>query len=302
MNIRHLITTQNVVLIEGPTGSGKNYYAKKIHAESKTAHRPFVQINIASLSESIFESEMFGHVKGAFTGAISDKVGFCERARNGTLFIDEIGELSLQLQAKLLTLIEDRLYYPVGSTTPKEFNGRFILASNKNIEKMVETAEFREDLYYRIRYYNLKLPKLYKNDQLGQIIKNEYNQQLIFSNRFHNRFMNRKTIEILEAYSWPGNYRELKQTISYILETGELPSWVSASPHNKNTKEKSFDYYTELENFEKSFLSRCMEHMNGRINRTAQITGLSKPTLISKLKKYDIDRRLYNVNHLQEAG
>jgi DNA-binding NtrC family response regulator len=292
------------ILITGPTGTGKSRLAKEIHKHSKQSESLFIQVNIASLNENLFESEIFGHCKGAFTNAHAAKSGFCGSVGAGSLFLDEIGDLSLQKQASLLKLIDERLYYPVGSNEEKKFMGRLIFATNKNLEEMVAEKTFREDLYFRIRYISYQLEPI-SIDKQGLALKiwSEINNKKLEWSNYETRFSN-DLIQRLKLYDWPGNYRELKNTIDYFfhlnkaqLNISDLPYWIKEKGTLEITTNKSM-FKLALADFEREFLSRELEINNGKINQTALVTGINKVTLISKLKKYGIDRRQYKFNQI----
>lgn len=305
MNITQLSRTNKPILILGETGVGKTALAKKIHKLS--ARNYFNQLNINSLSSSLFESEMFGHLKGSFSGAITDKKGFCEITGSGTLFLDEIGDLSLELQVKLLTLIDESKYFPVGSCTQKTFYGRLIFATNKDLAKMVEKGTFRKDLYFRLRYFELDLPPLRSSKNLLEEIMNKVMDVRVALNT-QNIILSPNVIDLLTNYKWPGNYRELENTIEYLYLLGkskisceDLPNWINTPNANMKTQDEDL-YYDALALFERSYFKRILRKYEGRVNITAQNIGLSKVTLISKLKKYDIDRREFkNLNIVEEA-
>lgn len=296
MKLSLMQKTNLPILILGETGTGKSCLAKSIAKYSSL----FLPLNIASLNPNIFESELFGHVKGAFSGAQITREGFCERVGNGVLFIDEIGELSLAMQTKLLTLIDERIFYRVGCSIPRKFKGRLIFATNKDLFEMVRKGEFREDLYYRLRLIEKKLKPLREMDNLFQIIldiinnmKLKYDENIIFDEY---------TLSILESYDWPGNFRELNNTIEVLFFLGkerivasDLPTWVRekkivSKKQNINVAKNSYSYQESMEEFEELFFRKLLERNDGRINQSAQVCGISKVTLISKLKKYDINR------------
>lgn len=294
IELNRVLNNDNTVLITGKTGTGKTYTAKKIHKLSKYKNEKLVSLNIASLSDSLFESELFGHVRGSFSGATSDKKGFCEVASNGILFLDEIGELKKETQAKLLTLIDDKVFYSVGCTQPKRFRGKIIVATNKNLPEMVNSGEFREDLYYRLRFYELRMTELIKYPNYKQVIWTEVQNYLINQNKLHIKITN-DFYEALYNYLWPGNFRELKNTIEYVFSSEEhsicrknLPYWiVENKPYGAA---KGHLYHYSMESFEKNYLEQSLKKYAGKINLTAEMIGLNKVTLISKLKKYDINR------------
>ena len=170
----HLTKIQENLLVQGATGSGKSHLARWVHENSDRSHLQFFQVNIASLSKGLFESELFGHKKGSFTGAINDKLGFCEKVGRGTLFIDEIGELSLEQQKTLLTLLEEKIFYQVGSEIVKKFKGVFIFATNKDLNLEVQKGRFREDLYHRLRSYTYNIEDFSLRTDKGLKIYEEF--------------------------------------------------------------------------------------------------------------------------------
>lgn len=291
------------LLITGNTGVGKTYLAKEIHSLGR-ANKNFIHVNCASFSKNLIESELFGHTQGAFTGALKNKVGFCEVVGDGTLFLDEFAELSLETQAKLLTLIDERCFYKVGDTAVKKFKGRFIFATNKNLEKEVAAGKFREDLYYRIRYFHISLKDIKQRSDFQSIfwqmvnsLKVEFEQSVVF---------NEKSLNKLLLYSWPGNYRELKNTLKYLFLLGkeiisedDLPEWICEISKSEGL---SHNYYKHLFEFERNYFEMMMRSVGGRVNKCAKLAGISKVTLISKLKKYDIDKAYYqNFESLEKA-
>lgn len=306
MNISVIENTKEPVLILGATGTGKSVLAKRIHNCSTNSEQKFIHLNIASVSHGLFESTLFGHCRGSFTGAILDKPGFCEVVGRGTLFIDEIGELSLEKQAKLLTLIDERSYYPVGSTVQKKYLGRLIFATNKDLDLMVKKREFREDLLYRIRFFSIKLKELHEQVDKEKIIINEIEKLRKNLGREKLNF-SCKAIDQILNYTWPGNYRELENTLKYLyylnkndIHQNDLPEWLS-SQYSSRRELKESKYYDALRTFEKAYLENQLKKFRGKINLTAQMIGISKVTLISKLKKYDINRSNYkllsNIGH-----
>jgi DNA-binding NtrC family response regulator len=294
MKVETLAKVQSVILIEGETGTGKTTLAKKIHQFSNRKNRPFIVVDLAAISESLIESELFGHCKGSFTGAMRDKIGFLSQIDGGTLFLDEIGEISPQLQKKLLRVLENKTYYPVGSTTAKKFEGTVIAATNVNLEKEVLKGRFREDLYFRLNIFKYKIPPIIENPALLSLAIDEIflikKQELGVSDLELCHDAKKK----LMMHSWPGNYRELKNVIEYLIVgcEGEItekdipifkPEEIPSGIHE--------NYYEALAFFEKDFLSKKLLKYEGRINKTSREVGISKATLISKVKKYDINIR-----------
>lgn len=290
------------ILITGETGTGKTVRAREIHFKSLRKNRPFIHVNIAAISENLFESELFGYKKGAFTGATTDKEGLLDSVNGGTLFLDEIGELNLQQQAKLLTVLEQKEYFPVGGIKTKKFNGSIIYATNKNLDKLVREGKFREDLYFRIRVNQIELRPLRESENIFEAVigelnslKAKYNIKSLFK---------AEVISLLAAYNWPGNYRELNSTIKVLLslnkekiEVEDLPSWIVGSIVEERAKCDD-TYRHRLEEFEKALFLKIMQKNKGGVNKSAIDLNISKGTLISKLRKYGIDRRYFkNFKH-----
>ena len=300
----HLTKIKENILITGATGVGKSFLAKWIHENSSRNQSHYFQINIASLNSQLFESELFGHKKGSFTGASSDKQGFCERVGHGTLFIDEIGELDLEQQKKILTLVEERTYYSVGSNDPKRFKGVLIFATNKNLVLEVKKGHFREDLYYRIRSYMFEMEPLNKcRDKYLKVIEELNNCKL--KQKKLNLIVSSNLMTFLKTYHYPGNYRELRQIVDYIVFMGadlvcleHLPNWISK---NEIEGVNNDCFYEAQGKFEKKFLTKKLSKYQGRINYTSEMINLSKVTLISKIKKYDINIKDMKINKVFTA-
>jgi len=275
------------ILITGETGTGKTTLAHSFHQKSNRALMPFLGININAIPNELFESTLFGHRKGSFTGAITEHQGLCESIGSGTLFIDEIGDLTLPMQTKLLQLIDQKIFFPVGSNHSKPFNGRLIFATHKHLEELVELNLFRKDLYYRIRFLQHKLrPLREQRNEIEMVIDKILGTDLCI-----------KTKSALLNYSWPGNYRELHQTLEFmkVASTGGsidnlcLPAWISPSDTYHSVNFEDNDYQDSLEHFERELLNKALCKTKGRINQTARELNISKTTLLSKIRKYQIN-------------
>lgn len=294
-----LANIRKPILITGESGTGKTYLAKKLHRESDKKKEAFVMVDLASISESLIESELFGHTKGSFTGALVNKSGYLDKVGGGTLFLDEVGELSLASQKKLLLLFEEKLYSQVGSTEFRSFKGRIIVATNKNLKAMVKEGSFREDLYYRLNIFTLKTTPLRENkkklkelcEDIFFACKEEVGRQELR--------LSEETRCFLENYSWHGNIRELKNCLEYVVcmsegplvERGELPSWIDEkvealgeAPHFEQ-----LNYREAVEEFEKKYLNNALLRYMGKINLTSQMLSMNKTTLIAKVRKYGIN-------------
>ena len=211
--INKVARTDANILVIGENGTGKELIVKEIHNISRRADEVFISIDLGTITETLFESEMFGHTKGAFTDAKEDKTGWFETASGGTLFLDEIGNLSLTMQSKLLTAIQNRLIYKVGSKTPIPFEIRLICATNKNLQEMVSKNLFREDLYYRINTIVIEIPPLRDRDEDIVLLAEHFLKE--YANKYEKFYLkfNSKTLDKLMKYNWPGNVRELQHTI-----------------------------------------------------------------------------------------
>lgn len=273
------------VLITGETGSGKEIIARFIHGVSARRTAPFVAVNCGNMQEQLFESELFGYRKGAFTGADSNKRGLVSAAERGTLFLDEIGELPLPSQAKLLRFIETKTYYPLGSVEQKTANVRFIAATNRNPAEEAENGTFRKDLYYRLNVVEIKVPPLRERKEDIMPLA-EY-----FLGRF--RHINPKiegfsadSVRFLENYSYPGNVRELSNIIerAVILETGHIISPASLhmpDPAGRGTSRKLDDVVRE-------HILTALSEAGGSKTKAAEILGIDASTIYRRLKEYGI--------------
>lgn len=282
--------TDETVLITGETGSGKDLIAKKIHDLSPRKNKPYIVVNMASISSSLFESELFGHEKGAFTGAANEKLGYFEAANHGTIFLDEIGELPKELQGKLLRTIQYNEIYRIGSSKPIKLNIRIITATNKDLIEAVNNNEFRADLYHRLNRGFIHLPPLINRDDDIIILSNHF---LEIGNKKYNKeikgFSN-TVLQQLKTYNFPGNVRELENIIlNTVVKTrnSDKITEVELPYHKKefkNDSEPSQKLLT-LDNAIKKHIKEIIQHTNGNIQKAAVILGLSERTLQRRLKK-----------------
>ena len=306
----------SAVLITGETGTGKDMLAEAIHQASNRAKGPFVKINCGALPETLLESELFGHQKGAFTGAVENKPGRFRLAHNGTLYLTEVGDLPLALQVKLLTFLDDKVVYPLGSTKGFQANVRVITATHRNLDMMVKERMFRKDLMFRLNVVRLHLPPLRKRGDDVRLILDHFLN--IFASRFRKDVKNisKKALQILLDYSFPGNVRELRNVVEYavnICPKGQIqpmhlpaylmdaksqsalspfgeaePSEWSAPPITSNI-EKS-DHWTWASR-ERDIIMEALVKAGGRRNKAAAILGWGRSTLWRKMKQYKINEQ-----------
>jgi formate hydrogenlyase transcriptional activator len=289
-NVKQVADTNVTVLLLGETGTGKGVIAKAIHNTSICKNRQMIQINCASLSPSIIESELFGHEKGAFTGAHIRRTGCFERAHGSTLFLDEIGELPIELQAKLLRVLQDGVFERVGGNETIKCDVRVIAASNRDLEKEIESGKFRRDLYYRLNIFPVYIPPLRERmDDIPLFINFFIEKYSKISGKYFNAIA-QKDIEALQSYSWPGNIRELENLIARSVITspeGNLIINLSASPGTAVAGK------TSLVDFERAFILKTLENTIWRINGpkgAARQLGLNPSTLRLRMKKLNIQR------------
>jgi len=281
--IRNSALSEAPVLIFGESGTGKNLTAKAIHALSRRKDGPFISINCASLNEQLLESELFGHKKGAFTGAISDRIGRFEAAHNGTIFLDEIGDMSLTMQAKLLTVLEEKVVERVGEQKPIPANVRLISATNKDLSQLVSEGKFREDLFYRVNTIAIKTPPLRERVEDIPLLASHYLKKISAVNSKDIRRISSRALDVLVNYSWPGNVRHLVNALEHsaitckgdTIERSDLPDYVI----HRNKMERKEDQ-TDHEN-----IRSVLAMYKGNKTLTAKHLGICRATLWKRLKE-----------------
>ncbi len=311
-NIYNLIDrvspTDSTILITGETGTGKELVARAIHYNSLRKDCDMVAVNCAALPETLLESELFGHVKGAFTGAIRDKKGKFELADKGTIFLDEIGELSTLTQVKLLRVLQERQIERVGGEKTINVDIRIIAATNQDLLALIEKGKFRKDLFYRLNIITIRLPLLKERADDVPLLVDHFIE--IFNNRF-NKNMSGITPGVLRklmSYSWPGNIRELEGVIekavlleeSETIENVELSTYHSEMPHTLppllNAEPDISSYYhmqEHLDNIEKEYFINAFKKHKGKISDIAEYTGLNRRTILNKMKKFSIKKNMF---------
>jgi transcriptional regulator with PAS, ATPase and Fis domain len=289
--------TDATILIEGSTGAGKDLLAKVIHSASRRPDKPFVKVNCAAIPDNLLESEMFGYVKGAFTGAERDKTGRFQEADGGTIFLDEIGDLPLPLQAKLLRVLEDKEFYRLGSRHTVKVNVRIISASNRNLEKLVAKRLFREDLYYRLNVFRIELPELRDRRVDLPMLIGHILRRLCAARSARLPEVSEKVMEILLNYNYPGNVRELENILEHALiicqeetiQTRHLPEYLQIQPSVRKLSPAGIRKYIDLSDKRErdKILSTLWRH-NWHRSKTAQALNMDRTTLWRKIKKYGI--------------
>lgn len=289
--IDKIAPTESTVLILGESGTGKELIAKAIHATSLRAKQPFFAMDCGSLVESLFESELFGHAKGSFTGAYNTKHGAFELANNGTFFFDEIGNISLNVQAKILRTIQEKEFRRVGDTTTIKVDVRIIAATNLDLQQAVSDGSFREDLYYRISVIPLKLPALRERRQDIPLLVDHFIQKHNYRRRGHDiQSISEDALEMLTHYNWPGNIRELENVIerAIVIEESLIISPASLPVHIQSGGEEFNREAFSLADMERNHIRKILKMTNRNISQTARLLDIDRKTLYEKIRRYKL--------------
>ena len=287
-NIARAARSEATVLIRGETGSGKELVAHAIHIASSGAQRPFVPVDCAAIPENLWESELFGAIRGAYTSAEKDRPGIVEQARDGTVFLDEIGEIPTSFQAKLLRFLDTKEYRPVGATAPRMARVRIVAATNRPLEAMVETSDFRADLYHRLNVLQIHVPALRERSEDIPLLANRF---LGEANRHHGRHlqMEAAAMRALQAHEWRGNVRELKNAIERMVAMsspgllGEAEVWKALKTGLAGTPPTSTE---KLEEAEKQHVMEVLRQSGGNRTLAAERLGIQRRTLYKKLERW----------------
>ena len=301
--IRRVAATDATVLISGESGTGKEVVAEAIHRLSARRQGRFVPVHCGAIPEDLLESEMFGHEKGAFTGAVSSRVGRFRIADGGSIFLDEIGEMSPKLQVKLLRVLEDGRFEPVGSVTTQQVDVRVIAASNRKLEEAVAAKLFREDLYYRLRVVPIEMPPLRRRREDIPLLVRHFIQQFHQQKKFPHCEVTDEAMAVLTQYMWPGNVRELKNVLEQALVLGngngvirpaDLPAHLTAAPSLDPMPSpvapwefgpQGIDFYRAMEMIEDRIIVQALRLSSGNKKEAARLLRVNRTTLLEKLKR-----------------
>jgi transcriptional regulator with GAF, ATPase, and Fis domain len=307
--VEKIADTDSTILITGESGTGKELVAKIIHYNSSRSQAPFIPLICAAIPKDLLESELFGHEKGAFTGALNTRIGRFELAHNGTLFLDEIGELDPSLQVKILRVLQEKEFERVGGVKTIKIDVRILVATNKDLERAIREGKFREDLYYRLNVIPLSLPPLREKIEDIPLLVNHFVQEFAKKRKRESLTFSAEALQCLMSHRWPGNVRELENLIERltilvsrdIVTAPDLPEkfqqiTISQTPDGLDTRramdfnfpEYGIDINSVVENMERNLILKALEKTGGIKNRAAKLLGLNRTTLIEKMKKMKI--------------
>jgi transcriptional regulator with PAS, ATPase and Fis domain len=284
------------ILIEGESGTGKELIARAIHAHSSRASGPFIAVNCAAIPETLLESELFGYVRGAFTDARKDRSGLFREANGGMIFLDEISELPLTLQSKLLRVLEDKEVRPLGANQSEKVDTRVLSASNRNLEDLVRTDKFRQDLYYRLNVIRIELPPLrHRGDDVPLLVQH-FVEKFAAGAKRHVDGIEAEALAVLKNYDWPGNIRELEHTIERAvllgkgsrIELEDLPRNVVADGQSSVVLAQALTKQLTLRDLEREYVAKVLDATNGNKTEAAKILGVDRTTLYRKLEEYKL--------------
>lgn len=289
--------TDGRVLISGESGAGKELVARAIHAQSRRAAAPFIEVNSAAIPEELIESELFGHVKGSFTGATAAKKGKFEIADGATLFLDEVSDMSPNVQAKVLRVLEEQRFEPVGSNTPISVDVRVIAATNKRLDEEIEKGTFRSDLFFRLNVIPFEVPPLRERLEDVPLLIDHFNQR--FANAYGKKLkrFDSKAIEAMQRYSWPGNVRELRNTVERVMimhqnhrvGVKDLPAFGEEEPPASSYRFPSFKEASDA--YHREFIQRKLDEAGGNVSRAAELMGIDRSHLYRRMRALGLSAR-----------
>ena len=287
------------ILIMGENGTGKELVARSIHRQSKRAQKPFIEVNCAAIPEDLIESELFGHEKGAFTGATEKKRGKFDLANEGTIFLDEVADMSLKAQAKILRILEEKKFERVGGSKLIATDVRVLAATNKDLEKEMEEGRFRQDLYYRLNVIPLRIPPLRERKEDIPLLVSRFLMEFVLKEGETEKSITEDALTVLMEHNWPGNVRELKNIVervvimtpSDVISGSDIPLLVKESQNvdGDNSWYAINSYRLAKMNFEKQYLVRKLRQYEGNVSRTAEAIGLERSNLHRKIKNYGLE-------------
>ncbi|WKZ68081.1 MAG: sigma-54 dependent transcriptional regulator [Melioribacteraceae bacterium] len=297
--IKRVAPTDARILITGENGTGKELVARAIHKYGSRIKKELVEVNCAAIPNELIESELFGHEKGSFTGAIKQRIGKFEQASGGDLFLDEIGDMSIQAQAKVLRAIEDGKIERVGGGTKISVDVRIISATNKDLKKEIEEGNFREDLFHRLNVIPINIPPLRERKEDIPILIEHFTKKICEKNKFPHKKFDKKAIELFEKLPWTGNVRELRNLVERIVimvpqeEIGEKEI-INLIPHSDSKMDDILSVTNSFQEFkekaERAFILKQLETNSWNISKTADVLGIQRSHLYSKMKKYEIEK------------
>jgi transcriptional regulator with PAS, ATPase and Fis domain len=302
--IERVADSDSTILVNGETGTGKGLIAKAIHQKSYRCNKPFVSINCGAIPENLLESELFGHVRGAFTGATSAKTGKFEIANGGTIFLDEIGDMSPELQVKVLKVLEEKEFEPVGGCKTSRVDVRIIAATHRDLEEEVQKGNFREDLFYRLYVIPIKLPSLQERLSDIPLLVDYFLDKLNREKRTQILGIEKDALDLLMHYAWPGNVRELSNLMERLvvlkaegmIRVLDLPDKINKNKINTsnipltNVSPDGICLNTAVSEFEKSLIYQSLEQTNWVKNKAAKLLQVKRTTLVEKIKRYDLQK------------
>lgn len=286
---KKITNTNSNVLLLGETGTGKEVFANAIHTNSTRAGQPFIAINCSAFPKDLLESELFGHKAGAYTGAIKDKKGLIELADKGTLFLDEVGELNIELQAKLLRVIEHGEFIKVGDEKTTKVNVRLIAATNRNLQEEIAKGNFREDLFYRLNVFAITLPPLRERIEDLEVLASHFLSEYAVAEKRQLLHLSKSALQLLQQHSWKGNIRELKNVLERVViladGTEVLPEHL---PYEIQKQSKTLANNFSLANVEKTHIEKVLQYTKGNKTKAAEHLGIGLTTLYRKIEEYKI--------------
>ena len=294
--IKKVAKTESNVLLSGESGTGKEIAARAIHCCSDRSNGPFVAINCGAIPNELLESELFGHLKGSFTGAIKDKIGLMEQANGGTFFLDEVGNTSHSTQMKILRAIQEKEVLPVGDHTPRKVDIRIVAATNENLEESIKRGDFRKDLFYRLNVINIHLPPLRERKEDIELLFLHFLTQKDTSGVFVSRDINNDFWKFLQNYNWPGNIRELENVVERLMAFSHngkikpdmLPDLIKNPPKDTLVSDTP-KTIPKMDEIEKAYIHWVLTQHGGQKQKVAEVLGIGRSTLDRKIEKYGLN-------------